>query len=186
MGSPPTPSTAPWPLTYDAVECCSGSDCGQSTSFGDWTSFAACQQGCTQLAGCIGIEYGNDRPDDAHHDQCSANDVCACYLGTGSCADQGSHPGYSYYAKPPAPTPPPTPAPPLMCSSWCAANTNPLSVKVTWDSCNGCAEEASTPRRLGKLRGSIIYSSLLSKGSTVWQGGFCEPYNFHEFGCLPM
>merc|ERR1712048_54556 len=68
---------------------------------------------------------------------------------------------------PSAPTPTSTPAPSLMCSSWCAANTNPFSVKVTWAECNGCAEEASTPRRLGKLR------------------GFCEPYHFHEFGCLP-
>merc|ERR1711879_586364 len=57
---------------------------------------------------------------------------------------------------PSAPTPTSTPAPSLMCSSWCAANTNPFSVKVTWAACNGCAEEASTPRRLGKLRGSIL------------------------------
>merc|ERR1712019_266825 len=47
----------------------------------------------------------------------------------------------------PAPTPPPTPAPPstpLLCSSWCAANTNPFSVKVTWENCKGCTD-SSTP-----------------------------------------
>merc|ERR1712190_253115 len=56
----------------------------------------------------------------------------------------------------PAPTPPPTLAPtppspappstPLLCSSWCAANTQPFSVKVTWTSCKGCTDpSASTP-----------------------------------------
>merc|ERR1712187_1109559 len=40
----------------------------------------------------------------------------------------------------------PTPAPPLMCSSWRAANTQPFSVKVTWTSCNGCTDpSASAP-----------------------------------------
>merc|ERR1712003_556372 len=34
----------------------------------------------------------------------------------------------------------------LLCSSWCAANTNPFAVKVTWTSCNGCTDPSvSTP-----------------------------------------
>merc|ERR1712187_640291 len=50
------------------------------------------------------------------------------------------------YADPGTPWTAPTPAPPLMCSSWCASNTQPFSVKVTWTSCNGCTDpSASTP-----------------------------------------
>merc|ERR1712003_1705 len=34
----------------------------------------------------------------------------------------------------------------LLCSSWCAANTNPFADKVTWTSCNGCTDPSvSTP-----------------------------------------
>ncbi|CAK0797650.1 unnamed protein product [Prorocentrum cordatum] len=96
-----SPTAVPWPLTYDGMECCDGFDCGQSTLLGD-VSFAVCQQGCTQQAGCIGIEYGNDRSD--AFDRCSDSNVCTCYLVTGSCQDQLANFGYSYYANPSATT----------------------------------------------------------------------------------
>merc|ERR1712187_782308 len=59
-----------------------------------------------------------------------------CYVGPTTAPYTYAAPGTPWTA----------PTPPLMCSSWCAANTQPFSVKVTWTSCNGCTDpSASTP-----------------------------------------
>jgi len=95
---------ARWPVTslpetYSAKECCSGSNCDQSILHGD-ESFAACAQQCWASASCKGIEFGRSLPTTDSNNRCTSDDLCKCYLVTGSCSDPKTHLGYSIYLKP--------------------------------------------------------------------------------------
>eukprot|EP01043_Picozoa_sp_COSAG02_P027199 COSAG02_NODE_1593_length_11778_cov_25.088792_6_plen_871_part_00 len=94
------------------MECSDPSgDADQSTRFHDGTSqyvsFESCQQGCLHDDSCNGmIEYGTDICE-THIDplsqrpvcsggpgRCIAENLCTCYLVTGTCAEPIPHPNY--------------------------------------------------------------------------------------------
>ena len=104
------------PFRDEHMECATTGDSSQSTQFFDGTyqyvSFAQCQQGCTEEESCNGmIEYGTDvcDPSNQHTDvlsqrpvctdthqpgRCVAEDLCTCYLVTGTCSDPIHHDNY--------------------------------------------------------------------------------------------
>jgi hypothetical protein len=81
---------------YRDVECCSGSNCEQSTQLPEFVSWYRCHDACQAEEECLGFQYGKDNPD-SELDKCTAEDLCSCWLITGACSDTAVNRGYDAF-----------------------------------------------------------------------------------------
>lgn len=90
--------TAPQELVavYRNVECCSGSDCDESTQLPNFVSWSHCHDECQSNDQCMGFQYGKDN-DNSDDDRCTAPELCSCWLILGACPDFAVHRGYDAF-----------------------------------------------------------------------------------------
>lgn len=85
-------------VVYHNAECCSGSDCDESTPLENYVSWSQCHDECQNKESCKGFQYGkNDPTPITGLERCTSPGLCACWLITGACSNQVVNQAYDAF-----------------------------------------------------------------------------------------